>query len=169
MPKSGVPPKCLMQLPQRYAIGCTDELGLLLRAEIIWSKPDATPESVKDRVRRTHEQVFHFTRQPRYYSAIDEIRVQGSGYSRAPGSTRKAVPGQKQRTFADTVNPSGALPGSVWEIASQPLSVPPDLKADHHAPFPFSLPRQCILGWSPPGSAPHAARDGSPSWTRGEC
>ena len=34
----------------------------------------ACPRSVTDRCRRSHEQVFHFTRQPRYYAAVDEIR-----------------------------------------------------------------------------------------------
>ena len=63
-----------MGLPWRYALGCMDQLGLILRAEIIWSKPNGLPESVRDRVRRSHEQVFHFTRLPRYFSAVDEIR-----------------------------------------------------------------------------------------------
>lgn len=148
---TGVPEKSLIGLPWRYALGCTDDIGLALRAEIIWSKPDATPESVRDRVRRTHEQVFHFTRQRHYYSAIDEIRVQPSGYSRRSGSMRKNAPGQKPRALADAVNPNGALPGSVWEIASRPLIVPAALEVDHHAAFPFDLARQCILGWSPTG------------------
>ena len=50
-------------------------LGLTLRAEIIWAKPNAMPESVTDRIRRSHENVFHFVKQPRdYYAAVDEIR-----------------------------------------------------------------------------------------------
>src|SRR5215468_6576282 len=72
--RTDAPPKSLLGLPWRYAHACTDQLGLILRAEIIWAKPNGLPESVTDRVRRAHEQVFHFTRQPRYYTAIDEIR-----------------------------------------------------------------------------------------------
>ena len=72
--RTGMPPKSLMGLPWRYALGCIDRLGLILRAEIIWDKPNALPESVTDRAHRTHEQVFHFTRSPRYYSAVDDIR-----------------------------------------------------------------------------------------------
>jgi hypothetical protein len=49
-------------------------LGLILRAEVIWSKPNGLPESVTDRVRRSHETWFHFTTQPRYFAAVDEIR-----------------------------------------------------------------------------------------------
>ena len=32
----GIPAKSLMGLPWRYAIGCIDQLGLILRAEIVW-------------------------------------------------------------------------------------------------------------------------------------
>jgi hypothetical protein len=45
----------------------------------------------------------------------------------------------------------GKLPGSVWEIASQPLTVPAALGVDHFAAFPMELPRRIIAGWSPPG------------------
>lgn len=69
-----VPPKSLIGVPWRYAIRCIDELGLILRAEVIWSKPNGLPESVTDRVRRSHETWFHFTLQPRYFSGVDEIR-----------------------------------------------------------------------------------------------
>ena len=53
--------KSLMGLPWHYAIGCIDDLGLILRSELVWSKPNGLPESVTDRVRRSHEQWFHFT------------------------------------------------------------------------------------------------------------
>lgn len=60
-PGEGIMPrKSLMGIPWRYAIRCIDELGLILRAEVIWSKPNGLPESVKDRVRRSHEQWFYF-------------------------------------------------------------------------------------------------------------
>jgi DNA modification methylase len=62
-------------LPWRYALRCIDDLGLILRAEVIWNKPNGLPESVRDRVRRSHEQWFHMTRQPRYFAAVDEIRT----------------------------------------------------------------------------------------------
>ena len=63
---SGVPTKSLMGIPWRYAIRCIDDLGLILRAEVIWSNPNGLPESVTDRVRRSHEVWFHFTKEPRY-------------------------------------------------------------------------------------------------------
>src|SRR5262249_41003469 len=130
--------KSLMGLPWRYAHAATDQLGLILRAEIIWAKPNGLPESVTDRVRRAHEQVFHLVRQPRYYSAVDEIREPHNdrnrpdgwhgrdGVSRNPGSTSSSD-GLRHRELRYPVreyNPLGKLPGSVWSIPSAPLVVP---------------------------------------------
>jgi DNA modification methylase len=60
--------KSLMGLPWRYAIKCVDELGLILREEVIWRKTNPKPESVKDRARLVHEHWFHFTINDRYYA-----------------------------------------------------------------------------------------------------
>ncbi len=142
------PRKSLMLLPQRYAIRCVDELGLVLRAEIVWSKPNGLPESVTDRVRRSHEQVFHFTQQQRYYSAVDEIR-ESAVYARPQDYDRGARGGTRARTFSDVCNPLGKLPGSVWQIPTSPLQVPAHLGVDHFAAYPRELVRRIVLGWSP--------------------
>lgn len=160
----GIPAKSLMGLPWRYALRCVDELGLILRAEIIWSKPNGLPESVTDRVRRSHEQWFHFTRQGRYFAAIDEVReahdakrdpktMEGTrgGYGR---DYRLDDTGLTRPSFAVNgreYNPLGKVPGSVWTIPSEPLVVPDDLGVDHFAAFPSEWPRRIILGWSPSG------------------
>jgi DNA modification methylase len=161
----GCQAKSLHGLPWRYAIGCIDDLGLILRAEIVWSKPNGLPESVTDRVRRSHEQVFHFTKSPRYFSAVDEVREQYGANTHAgrkdghPSPATSAVQGARPMNAGPTQlngdlsrrNSLGKLPGSVWEIPSQPLTVPASLGVDHFAAFPMELPRRCILGWSPPG------------------
>ena len=144
------PRKSRLMLPERYRIGCVD-LGLIVRSVIIWSKPSAMPEKAIDRVRTAHEDIVHLTKLPHYYSAVDEIRTPASGYERKPGAQRSTPPGQRRRGMADTVNPLGALPGSVWEIASQPLQVPEHLGTDHFAAYPFEIPRRIIRGWSPSG------------------
>lgn len=148
---SGLRPKTLIGLPWRYALRCIDDLGLILRAEIVWAKTNGMPESVTDRVRRSHETWFHLVKQPRYFSAVDEIREPTSGYQRAPGATRRVPGGQRPRAMADTCNPLGALPGSVWEIPTAPLVVPAGLGLEHFAAFPPEWPRRLILGWSPSG------------------
>ena len=153
----GVRGKSLLGLPWRYAIGCVDGLGLILRAEIVWEKPNGLPESVTDRVRRSHEQVFHFVKQPRYFAAVDEIREPHTGNThgrRADGQhspKEQATIGNGFRRGYFPENPLGKLPGSVWGIPSMPLTVPAHLGVDHFAAFPVELPRRIILGWSPSG------------------
>ena len=147
-------PKTLMGIPWRYAIRCIDDLGLILRAEVIWSKPNGLPESVTDRVRRSHEQWFHFTLNPRYYSAVDEIR-EAHVYPLDAGRARKgyvgkeSAPAQYGNTAGDAT--LGKLPGSVWTIPTEPLHVPDHLGIDHFAAFPTEFPRRIIQGWSPRG------------------
>jgi DNA modification methylase len=160
---TGVRPKSLIGLPWRYALGCVDDLGLILRAEVVWDKPNGLPESVTDRVRRSHEQVFHFTKQSRYFAAVDEIREPHTmrPQRRPGGRPEDLTPRQGQLRQAWSTarrdeagvdgHPLGKLPGSVWEIPSQPLSVPAHLGVDHFAAFPMELPRRVILGWSPSG------------------
>lgn len=157
----GIRAKSLMGLPWRYAIGCIDGQadpdgrGWVLRSEIVWSKPNGLPESVTDRVRRSHEQWFHLTKEGRYYSNVDEVReeakypddgLRGDAGKRAGMTT---VNGHR----ADHVQPHplGKLPGSVWTVPTQPLIVPDWLDVDHFAAFPTEWPRRLILGWSPPG------------------
>ena len=150
-----IPEKSLMGLPWRYAIGCIDgqaapdQQQWILRAEIVWDKPNGLPESVRDRVRRSHEQWFHFTKEPRYYSAIDEIREAQQSLGRGrPWSTDVdgSIPtwgtttgsqgmrrGVRTTDQMNALNPLGKLPGSVWSIPSEPLRVPEHLGIDHFA------------------------------------
>ena len=143
--------KSLMLLPERYRIRAVDELGLIARAVVIWSKPNGLPESVTDRVRRSHEDWVHLTKQPRYYSAVDEIR---EAHRSEPGREGVgALGGQKSLRpvgpNSGAYNPLGKLPGSVWTIATEPLRVPDHLGIDHFAAFPTEWPRRIITGWSP--------------------
>lgn len=68
----GVPDKSLAGIPYRVALDALDD-GWLWRQDIVWSKPNPLPESVRDRSRRAHETILHLTRRPRYYAA-DEAR-----------------------------------------------------------------------------------------------
>ena len=157
--------KSLLLLPERYRIRAVDELGLIARAVVIWSKPNGLPESVTDRVRRSHEDWVHLTKQPRYYSAVDEIREEYSPQTEAwqrlkqrragevPAYTEHVdqVLGGGHTGLNDrgSANPLGKLPGSVWTIATEPLRVPDHLGIDHFAAFPTEFPRRIITGWSP--------------------
>jgi hypothetical protein len=143
----GTRPKSLLGLPWAYALGCTGMLAtlggpspgldLILRAEVVWHKTNGLPESVTDRVRRSHETWFHFTRSPRYYSALDELREEyapgtaaryanGYGPSKAAAVAHQGIARDMAATrLTDlTTNPLGKLPGSVWSIPSEPLDLP---------------------------------------------
>jgi hypothetical protein len=150
-------PKSRYGLPWRYAIRCIDELGLILRADIIWSKPNGLPESVTDRVRMSHEYVFHFTKQGRYFAAIDEVREEHAAktLTHRGGGRSWGNEDNPDNCWADPkvreIDARGKVPGSVWTLPSEPLQVPAELGVDHFAAFPSELARRCILGWTPSG------------------
>jgi site-specific DNA-methyltransferase (cytosine-N4-specific) len=62
----GLKPKDLLGIPWRLAFALQDD-GWYLRADLIWHKPNAMPESVKDRPTRAHEYLFMFTKSERYF------------------------------------------------------------------------------------------------------
>lgn len=135
-----VPVKSLLGLPWLYALGATGALSqlggvdpdvnLLLRAEIVWEKPNAMPESVTDRVQRSHEQWFHFTKQGRYFQATDLVR----------------------EPFDDEQSGLlGRVPRSVWQVPTESFKPPPELGVEHYASFPQEWPRRLINGWCPDG------------------
>lgn len=66
--------KELMGIPWRFAFAMRDA-GWYLRQEIIWAKPNYTPEKVRDRFVRSHEHVFLFTKRDRYWFDGDAVRV----------------------------------------------------------------------------------------------
>src|SRR2546423_2176558 len=61
----GLKDKDLQGIPWRLAFALQAD-GWFLRSDIIWHKPNAMPESVKDRPTRAHEYVFMFSKQEKY-------------------------------------------------------------------------------------------------------
>jgi DNA modification methylase len=179
--------KSLLGLPWRYALACTDQAGLILRAEIIWNRPNPLPEAVTDRVRYTHQQVFHLAKQAAYYAAVDEIREPHTGGTHprradgrlSPMEAAAVAGGHRNGFLPRTVfHPLGKVPGSVWDIPAQPLAVPDtvahghccggrkragcDRGLAHFAAFPPALAYRIITGWSPPGICTRCGRDRRP-------
>lgn len=66
--------KCLMMIPERFAIAMIDN-GWILRNKIVWVKPNAMPESVEDRWKKAHEYIFFFVKNKKYYFNLDAIRT----------------------------------------------------------------------------------------------
>lgn len=72
----GLKPKDLMGIPWRLAFALQED-GWYLRGDIIWNKPNAMPESVKDRPTRSHEYLFMFTKNEKYYYDYEATREIG--------------------------------------------------------------------------------------------
>jgi site-specific DNA-methyltransferase (adenine-specific) len=71
----GLKPKDLQGIPWRLAFALQDD-GWYLRADIVWNKPNAMPESVKDRPTRAHEYLFMLAKSEKYFydrKAITEV------------------------------------------------------------------------------------------------
>jgi site-specific DNA-methyltransferase (cytosine-N4-specific) len=153
------PNKSLLLLPERYRIACLDELGLIVRSVTVWDKSNGMPESVKDRVRRSHEDWVHLTLDPRYYADVRGLREPHSPAGIARAKHRRLSPDLSQegvgnpRTFnpKQSLHPDGKLPGSVWRIPTQAFRPPAHIKIRHTATFPLEWPRRLIEGWCPPG------------------
>lgn len=62
----GLKPKDLIGLPWRVAFALQAD-GWYLRRDIVWAKSNPMPESVRDRPTTSHEYIFLFSKQPRYY------------------------------------------------------------------------------------------------------
>lgn len=172
------PRKSLMLMPERYRIACLDDLGLTVRAVMVWEKLNALPESVTDRVRRSHEDWVHLTTGPRYFASVDEIRELSNPANLRPGDLAGRISTKDQARRGSRIgtighvgkplafNPLGKLPGSVWAIASEPLKVPAELGVDHFAAFPMEWPRRLILGWSPSGYCTECNEPRLPAYAR---
>jgi len=78
----GLKDKDLLGIPWRLAFALQDE-GWYLRSDIIWNKPNAMPESVKDRPTRSHEYLFMLTKSDKYSYHGEMVKELGeNGISR---------------------------------------------------------------------------------------
>lgn len=69
----GLKPKDLMGVPWRLAFALQED-GWYLRSDVVWNKPNAMPESVKDRPTRSHEYLFMFTKSEKYFYDWQAVR-----------------------------------------------------------------------------------------------
>ena len=104
-----VTPKCLLQIPSRFAIEMTNR-GWILRNELIWHKPNVMPSSVKDRFSVDYEKLLFFSKSKKYYFEQ-----------------------QKEPMKTTDINPLMRNMRCVWNINTQPF------KGHHFATFPEKL------------------------------
>ncbi|MGH3155222.1 MAG: DNA-methyltransferase, partial [Streptosporangiaceae bacterium] len=70
----GMTAKNLLGLPWRVALALQED-GWTLRNAIVWHKPNAMPESVRDRLNCRHEMIFLLVKSRHYWFDLDPIRV----------------------------------------------------------------------------------------------
>jgi len=70
---AGLKPKDLIGVPWRLAFALQQD-GWWLRSEVVWCKPNAHPESVRDRPTKAHETVFLLSKNQDYYYDEDAVR-----------------------------------------------------------------------------------------------
>lgn len=72
--------KDLIGIPWLLAFALRND-GWYLRQDIIWEKPNAMPESVKDRCTKSHEYIFLFSKQSKYYFDYEAIKEPAVGFN----------------------------------------------------------------------------------------
>lgn len=110
----GLKPKDLIGLPWRIAFALQDA-GWWIRSEIIWNKPNAHPESVRDRPTKAHETVFLLSKSQNYYYDVDTVR-----------------------------GPNGRRLRTTWDIPTEPRKRQVAAYGDHPAVMPATLARRCV-------------------------
>lgn len=123
------------------------ELGWYLRQDVIWSKPNPMPESVRDRCTKAHEYVFLLSKSERYFFDSEAMREEAvKGAAGSSFNTGKTATHQLGRSSdAERVEDGKRNRRSVWTVATRPY------KGAHFATFPPALIEPCILAGSRPG------------------
>ena len=118
-----VPGRIVEAMDELYAewIG-TKRDSWVLRSSVIWFKTSNMPENVFDRPTRCHENIFLFTKEPKYYFDNEAVRT----------------PYKKSTAKGKRDNEHGANLRDVWLIS-------PSRYKNHNATFPYELPKICIL------------------------
>lgn len=148
---TGLKPKDLIGIPWRIAFALQAD-GWYLRSDIIWSKPNPLPESVRDRPTKSHDYIFLLSKRPRYFFDAGAVKeeVTGNTHSRgtkmAPPKTMLHENGgeshvKNNQSFMEaTWGPVQSRNiRSVWTIATHPYA------EAHFATFPPKLAERCIL------------------------
>ena len=149
-------PKDLIGIPWMLAFALRSD-GWYLRQDIIWHKPNAMPESVRDRCTKSHEYIFLLSKSERYHFDADAIREPFTTPPRT-GIRRSYRSGcvssfdmehghlKQSGNFAGLpLNPAGRNKRDVWTISTS------SFKGANFAVFPEKLVDPCIQAGCPQG------------------
>jgi site-specific DNA-methyltransferase (cytosine-N4-specific) len=176
----GMATKNLLGLPWRVALALQDD-GWILRNAIVWHKPNAMPESVRDRLNCSHELIFLLVKQPAYWFDLDPIRIPHATRQTAANDGHASVggtgPRRPPREPAGTRRPGGPTRppkygphtrqviaarryGNDRRHAAHPNGRNPGdvwsintrpYRGPHFAAYPIDIPLRCIAAGCPPG------------------
>lgn len=123
--------------------------GWYLRQDIIWTKPNTMPESVRDRCTRSHEYIFLLSKSPKYYfdaKAISEP-ISDESMKRYERKGERGIPMFRECDDAEEEKQQKARKNrrDVWSIPTG------GFRYEHFAVFPERLVEPCILAGSPKG------------------
>lgn len=144
---SNIKPKDLILIPYMVAAALRDS-GWYLRQDIIWSKPNPMPESVKDRCTNAHEHIFLFSKNKNYYfdaEAIKEPASPDNSVRDRDNTKMNNTAGRSKMNGLKTNHYEKRNKRNVWEVATKPYS------GAHFAVYPPELITPCILAGSPQG------------------
>ena len=147
---AGMKPKDLIGIPWMLAFSLRSD-GWYLRQDIIWSKPNPMPESVKDRCTKAHEYIFLMSKSKKYYydSAAVKTKSDRGGeksYHDPDNEKYQAVPDERWKDQFDGREwgtEGSANKKSVWSVPTY------SYKGAHFATFPPKLIIPCILAGCP--------------------
>lgn len=142
----GLKPKDLIGIPWMLAFALRSD-GWYLRQDIIWHKPNAMPESVKDRCGKSHEYIFLLSKCPKYYFDYDAIKEPVSAATLTDGRMKKGIRGTKGEYATVSGNCGFSEDNlrnkrSVWTLNTKPYN------GAHFAVYPPELITPCILAGS---------------------
>ena len=127
------------------------ERSWILRNVIIWHKPNAMPESVKDRFTVDFEYIYFFVKQKKYYfkqqlEPYMKPLNRWGGEEVIPKNNSKWDEATGQQTYryrSMRPNPKGRNKRTVWSVNTKPFS------DAHFAVFPPDIPKICIKAGCP--------------------
>jgi DNA modification methylase len=144
MPIAGLKPKDLIGMPWRVAFALQAD-GWWLRSACVWHKPNAKPESTRDRPTVAHEYVFLLARSSKYL--FDHNAIKEPATWRGQYRTVDAAYGRPDDHLGATFPWEGDMrhKRTVWSVNTKPF------RGAHFAVYPPELIEPCILASSRPG------------------
>ena len=139
----GYKEKDLIGIPWLLAFALRKD-GWYLRQDIIWSKPNPMPESVRDRCTKSHEYIFLFSKNKKYFYDNEAIKEDAKDWgvrNRVNGKYHNKGTGLQPHTGLTKSYPKKNK-RSVWSITNKPY------KGAHFAVFPPDLISPCSLAGS---------------------